>query len=307
MGVARRSPPPRTFRGTVEYDGTGFLGWQVQAGGRTVQGTIEEALARVLGGRVPVLAAGRTDAGVHAAGQAISFRAATSIPPRGIAAACNAILPEDVAILSLEEAAPGFHATRDATGKVYRYEILPGSAPRPLLRRTTWRIPGRLDVRRMREAARLLVGRHDFRSFRSNPGREAAERGTVRTVRRLDVRRRGDRLLVEVEGDGFLYNMVRALVGTLVQVGRGTWEVARVTEALRARDRRAGGPTAPARGLTLVSVSYGKRRRKEQKRGPADRGPARMGRHGGARPGKPGGGAKARRPQPDPSRGEAHR
>jgi tRNA pseudouridine38-40 synthase len=268
---------PTTFRGTVSYDGTDFSGWQVQTGRRTVQGALQEALSTILGAPVSVLAAGRTDAGVHAEGQVISFRAVTRIPPAGIAAAANALLPEDAAILDLAEAPPSFHATFDATGKVYRYEILSGRIPRPLLRRTTWRVPGRLDLRRMRAAARLLVGRRDFRSFRTNPGPGEDRGSTVRTLRRVDVRRRGERVLVEVEGDGFLYNMVRAIVGTLVQVGRGTWPPERVGEALRARDRRAAGPTAPPRGLTLVSVSYpaggvGRRRGKPRgKIGPARR------------------------------------
>jgi tRNA pseudouridine38-40 synthase len=249
----------KTFRGTVSYDGTDFSGWQVQTGRRTVQGVLQDALAKVLGAPVPVLAAGRTDAGVHAEGQAISFRAATGIPPEGIAAACNGTLPPDVAVLSLEEAPRSFHATFDATGKVYRYEILNGRTPRPLLRRTTWRVPGRLDAARMRAAARLLVGRRDFRSFRSNPGLEEDRGSTVRRLRRIEVRRRGDRIVLEFEGDGFLYNMVRAMVGTLVQVGRGTWPPDRAGEALRALDRRAAGPTAPPQGLTLVSVSYPRR------------------------------------------------
>ncbi len=221
-----------------------------------MQGTLQEVLGRVLGAPVSVLAAGRTDAGVHAEGQGISFRAATGIPPKGIAAAANALLPPDVAVLGLEPAPASFHATYAALGKVYRYEILSGRVPRPLLRRTTWRVPGELDVRRMRAAARLLVGRKDFRSFRTNPGAGEDRGSTVRHLRRLDVRRRGDRIVVEAEGDGFLYNMVRTLVGTLVQVGRGTWPPARAGEALLARDRRAAGPTAPARGLTLVSVAY---------------------------------------------------
>jgi tRNA pseudouridine38-40 synthase len=245
-----------------------------------VQGAVQEALSSILGTPVSVLAAGRTDAGVHAEGQVISFRAATGIPPSGIAAGANALLPEDVAILDLEPAPTSFHATHDATGKVYRYEILSGRVPRPLLRRTTWRVPGRLDLRRMRAAARLLVGRRDFRSFRTNPGPGEDRGNTVRTLRRLDIRRRGERVVLEVEGDGFLYNMVRAIVGTLVQVGRGTWTPGRVGEALRARDRRAAGPTAPPRGLTLVSVSYppgGVRRRRVKSRGkigPARRAPS---------------------------------
>ena len=254
--MSRRPPPARTFRGTVSYDGTEFSGWQTQGERRTVQAILEAALARVIGAPVPILAAGRTDAGVHAEGQVISFRAATSIPPEGIAAAANTILPEDVAILDLAPAAEGFHATRDATGKVYRYAVLASRTPRPLLRRFTWRVPARLDLGRMREAAALLPGRRDFRSFRTNPGIPGDRGSTVRTLRRADVRRRGELVLLEFEGDGFLYNMVRAMAGTLVQVGRGSWPPARVAEALRAKDRSRAGPTAPARGLTLVSVSY---------------------------------------------------
>lgn len=274
MGIARRAGE-LTFRGTVSYDGTEFHGWQVQSGHRTVQETLQQALAGVLGGPVNVLAAGRTDAGVHAEGQGISFRARTGIPPEGIAAAANAALPGDVSIVALEPAPPAFHATFDAASKVYRYVILCSRTPRPLLRRTTWRVPARLDAARMRRAARLLVGRRDFRSFRTNPGIERQGGSTVRTLRRLDVRRRGDLLLLEFEGDGFLYNMVRSMVGTLVLVGRGTWEPARVGEALRAADRRAAGPTAPPQGLTLVSVEWRRGPRRAGKKRKFARAPRR--------------------------------
>jgi len=250
VGVAR------TFRATVSYDGTDFSGWQVQAGRRTVQGVIEEALSAVLGAPTGVVAAGRTDAGVHAEGQVVSFRSATRIPPEGIAAAANSRLPEDVSILDLRPARPSFHATFGAAGKVYRYEILTGRTRLPLRRRTSWRVASPLRLGPMRKAAALLVGRRDFRSFRTNPGLDEDRGSTVRRLRRLDIRRRGDRILLEFEGDGFLYNMVRAIVGTLVQVGRGTWTPERVGEALRAKDRRAGGPTAPPQGFILVSVRY---------------------------------------------------
>jgi len=265
-----------TWRATISYDGTDFSGWQVQAGRRTVQGVLQEALSAVLGAPVSVVAAGRTDAGVHAEGQVVSFRAATGIPPEGIAGAANSLLPEDVSILDLRPAPASFHATFGAVGKVYRYEILSGRTRLPLRRRTSWRVASPLDLRRMRKAAALLVGRRDFRSFRTNPGIEDDRGSTVRHLRRLDIRRSGDRILLEFEGDGFLYNMVRAMVGTLVQVGRGTWTPERVGEALRAKDRRAGGPTAPPQGLTLVSVRYpgkGERlprpRRKARRIGPA--------------------------------------
>ncbi len=254
MGVAARL---LTFRGVVEYEGTGFSGWQEQPGARTVQGVLEEALRAVLGQEVALLAAGRTDAGVHAEGQAVSFRAATRIPPRGIAAACNARLPDDVAFLALERVPAAFHATRSARWKTYRYEILNRREPSPLRCRRTWRVPGALDQRRMAAAARVLRGTHDFRTFRSNPGPARAGEDTVRTLRAASVRRRGDLLVLEFRGDGFLHHMVRNIVGTLVQVGRGSRSPADVRRALLARDRAAGGPTAPAFGLTLVEVEYG--------------------------------------------------
>ncbi len=260
MGVARArsaaDPPARTFRGVVEYDGTDFAGWQVQPRQRTVQGTLQDALGRVLGGPVAVLAAGRTDAGVHALGQAISFRAATAIPPRGIAAAANVLLPPDAAILELEEATAEFHATRDARLKHYRYEILVSRVPAPVRGRWAHRVAAAPDVPAMRRAARCLRGRHDFRAFRTNPGPARAGETTVRTLRSVRIRRAGDRVLLDFRGDGFLHHMVRNLVGSLLLVGRGAWPPERMGEALRSLDRSRAGPTAPARGLTLVSVEY---------------------------------------------------
>jgi len=274
----------------MEYDGADFAGWQFQPGRRTVQGVLETALAAALGARVPVVAAGRTDAGVHALGQVVSFIASTDLDAGTLRRALDARLPPDAALLSLEEAPAGFHATRDAVSKVYRYSVLAGRVRRPLLRRAAWRIPRPLDAARMRAAAALLLGRHDFRSFRTNPGPGAEGKGTVRTVHRIDVRRRGPLLVIEVEGDGFLYNMVRTMAGTLVEVGRGRWEPERAGEILAARDRAAAGPTAPPEGLVLVSVSYGEegggdggRAAAGQKMGAAPPGPPRMGRSGGRR------------------------
>ena len=247
----------RTFRATIEYDGAGFSGWQVQPGRRTVQGVLEEALERITGARSPAVAAGRTDAGVHALGQVVSFRSTTAIPPDRLARALNALLPPDAAVLSLRAVDPGFHANRDARGKVYRYSLLDGGPRRPSLRGTTWWVPWALDLAAMRRAAGPLVGRHDFASFRSNPGEGASGKSTVRRIRRISIRRRAGRVEMEFEGDGFLHNMVRNLVGSLVQVGRGAWAPARLGKVLRARDRREAGPTAPPQGLVLVSVSYG--------------------------------------------------
>jgi tRNA pseudouridine38-40 synthase len=270
----------RTFRAVLEYDGTDFSGWQAQPGRRTVQGVLEEALERITGARSPVVAAGRTDAGVHALGQVVSFRSGTGIPPRDLARALNALLPPDAAVLSLAAAREEFHANRDARSKVYRYSLVAGGPRRPSLRRVAWWLPRPLDLDAMRAAAAPLVGRHDFRSFRTNPGEGADRRSTVRTLRRIGIRRRAGRVDLEFEGDGFLHHMVRNLVGTLVQVGRGAWPPGRVAAALRARDRRAAGPSAPALGLALVSVSYGPGTRSgagEGKIGPASRGARRIG------------------------------
>ncbi|MHC4922925.1 MAG: tRNA pseudouridine(38-40) synthase TruA [Planctomycetota bacterium] len=245
-----------TFRGVVEYDGTDFHGWQVQPEARTVQRVMEDALAEVLGERVPILAAGRTDAGVHALGQGISFRAETTIPGHGLAAAMNTRMPRDASVLSLEKTSEAFHATHDAMGKLYRYMILRSRVPRPLTERTAWRVAAALDVDDLAAAAAALTGTRDFASFRTHPGARIATETTVRTLHRLEVTEVDDLLSLEFEGDGFLHHMVRNVVGTLVQVGRGTLPVDAMAEILERRDRSAAGPTAPSRGLTLVRVDY---------------------------------------------------
>jgi tRNA pseudouridine38-40 synthase len=260
--AARAAAAPRTFRGVVEYDGTDFSGWQVQPGRRTVEGVLEAALADLLGAAVPVLAAGRTDAGVHAAGQGISFRAATALAPERLAAAVNARLPGDVRVLDLAAAAPDFHATHGARGKVYRYTLLCRREPSPLHRRTAWHVRAPLDPARLRRAAAALVGTHDFAAFRTNPGPAAAGGSTVRTLRSVRVRRAGDLVLLDFEGDGFLHHQVRNMAGTLVRAATGAWPVARVAAALASRDRRLAGPCAPAHALCLVSVAYGGARRR---------------------------------------------
>jgi tRNA pseudouridine38-40 synthase len=246
----------RTFRGVVEYDGGGFSGWQVQPGRRTVEETIEDALADLLGARVPVLAAGRTDAGVHAAGQAISFRAATNLLAERLAAAVNARLPEDVRILSLEPAHSRFHATRSATGKTYRYTLLARREPSPLLRGVAWHVRAPLDLAALRRAARHLVGTRDFAAFRTNPGPEAAGQSTVRTIAAVRVRAAPPLVTLEFDGDGFLHHQVRNMVGALVRVATGAWPPGRIAEVLASRDRRVAGPSAPPHGLTLVRVVY---------------------------------------------------
>jgi tRNA pseudouridine38-40 synthase len=246
-------PFARTWKLVLEYDGTGYAGWQRQAGETTVQEVLEDALSELLRERVSTVAAGRTDAGVHALGQVASFRTRSAVPAGGVIHGTNALLPGDVAVRLAEEALPGFHAQRDAKGKLYRYRILTRRVRSPVRARFSHRIGAPLDVEAMSRAARGLVGTHDFSAFR-NAGSVAGS--GVRTLRRLDIDRLEEYICIEAEGDGFLYKMVRNLVGTLILVGQAKLAPDEVPEILAARDRRRAGPTAPARGLCLVEVYY---------------------------------------------------
>lgn len=239
----------------LEYDGTDFHGWQVQPHGeRTVQGALEAALQRVAGGSVRVIGAGRTDAGVHAQGQVASARVETRLDVETLRRALNAVLPRDVAVLALARAPDAFHARRDAVAKLYAYRIWNGAIRSPLRERTALWMPQRLDRDAMRAALATLAGTHDFASFQaagSKPG------PTVRRLDRAELVVAGDALRVELEGSGFLRHMVRNVVGTLLEVGSGRRPADSLPALLAARDRTQAGPTAAARGLTLVHVRYG--------------------------------------------------
>jgi tRNA pseudouridine38-40 synthase len=242
----------------LEYDGTEFAGWQVQAGGeRTVQGTLAEALRRVCGAEPEVVGAGRTDAGVHALGQVAGVRVATRLAPRELLRALNAVLPADVAVRASEAAPPGWHPRHDARAKLYRYAIWNGRVRSPRRARFSHFVPRPLDVAAMAEAAAALVGRRDFRSFQAaGSGVEDA----VRTVFDAAVYGEpGAEVVLDLEGDGFLRHMVRNVAGTLLQVGLGERPAGSLPALLEARDRRRAGPTAPSRGLTLVQVRYDER------------------------------------------------
>lgn len=244
----------RNIKLTVAYDGTEFHGWQRQAGLRTVQEVLEGAIGGVTGSRPTCQASGRTDAGVHALGQVVHFLTASRHAPAVFVKALNATMPADVRVLEAAEVPQAFHATLDATSKRYRYAIDNGRIADPFRLRYAWHVFHRLDVEAMRRAGAALVGRHDFRSFETEwPNRTSS----VRTIYDLAVRREGDGVAVEVEADGFLYNMVRAIAGTLSLVGTGRRAEGWVGEVLRAERRAVAGPTAPARGLFLVVVRYG--------------------------------------------------
>jgi len=243
----------RNVKLVIEYDGTDFSGWQRQPRRRTVQQCIETAIARVTAERVKLIAAGRTDAGVHAEGQAANFRTAGPLAPAALLGGINANLDSDVAVVSVEDVPHGFHANRDAKGKLYRYTI--STRPvRPVLGRrfVYWSRRG-LDAAAMREAAGQLVGRHDFDSFRAEG---SIEKDTIRTIEEIRFDEEGDLIRIYFSGDGFLYMMIRIIVGTLIDVGRGRLAPDDIPGIIAARDRGAAGPTARPEGLCLVEVRY---------------------------------------------------
>jgi tRNA pseudouridine38-40 synthase len=247
----------RTLKICLAYDGTDFAGWQVQPHQRTVQGVVEEALLQVTGESIRIVASGRTDAGVHALGQVASFATQCTLPAATIARALAAEVPDDVAIASVEDAAEGFHAIRDARSKRYRYVLHDGSMADVFRRRYAWHYRQKLDAQRMHRCAQALRGTHDFSSFETQG---APREDSVRTVYELKVHRGAaeeqDFVYLEIEADGFLYNMVRAIVGTLVEVGRGAEPEAWPAAVLAARERSRAGVTAPPHGLFLVYVNY---------------------------------------------------
>jgi len=244
----------RTLKLTLAYDGTNYVGWQRQQNGTSIQQVIEEALQPLCGETVPILmGAGRTDAGVHAQGQVASVRVTFDHTPSAVQQALNVRLPRDIRVLDVTEAGARFHAQFDATGKSYRYRIATSRVLQPFDRWFVWHMAQRCDVDAMNQAARVLVGRHDFSSFQAGGG--AALDGW-RTLERVQVERRGPEIHIELDGDGFLRHMVRIVVGTLVEIGVAHRTVDSMAETLAARNRQAAGRTAPPEGLTLVSVRY---------------------------------------------------
>lgn len=244
----------RNIKILLSYDGTDYFGWQTQPGRPTVQATLEKAIAQLTGEeRVVVNGSGRTDSGVHAVGQMANFHTETRIPAEKLVPAINAHLPADIVVGAAEEVPESFDAGRDARAKLYRYVIHDGPVPSPFMRRYCCQSQHPLDAAVMARASRVLLGRHDFRCFESEwPNRLSS----VRTITHLTINRVGAYLWLDVEADGFLYNMVRAIAGTLMNVGRGFWPESQVGEILQAQDRTLAGPTAPAAGLFLMRVSY---------------------------------------------------
>jgi tRNA pseudouridine38-40 synthase len=250
-------PTQQGHRLTVAYRGTDFSGWQRQAGKRTVQECLEKALALLWGEAISLQGSGRTDTGVHALGQVASFNARRLHAAPILLRALNANLPPDVRVLRCRLVSPAFHARFDATGKTYRYLIWNREVLSPFAVDTYWHLPRPLDLAAMRQAARLLVGEHDFASFTSNPGYE--RESTVRNIQRATLVRKGGALIFHFQADGFLYRMVRNFVGALAKVGQGRMTVEEFGEILRACSRSRAPATAPACGLCLMHVAYGKK------------------------------------------------
>ncbi len=246
----------RNFKLTLEYDGTNFCGWQIQKNGeRTVQGELEKACAIIFKFPIKVTASGRTDSGVHAAGQVVNFKAETRMKPLEIQKAINSRLPPDAAITAVKEVPDEFHPQYSVKEKTYRYTILNRATRSAFLRNHTYFYPYPLNVGLMRKAAKALVGKHDFKSFQAHDPLRA-DRNSVRTIKKLAIKKQGDLLHIEVTANGFLYKMVRNIAGTLIAVGAKQIPAATIPKILKSKNRAQAADTAPAHALILMKVKY---------------------------------------------------
>jgi len=238
---------------TIAYDGRAYHGWQIQPNGITIQETLQQALATMTGEQLTVYGSGRTDAGVHAWGQVAHIKTGTMIPLNGLWRGLNALLPDDIVIRSLEPVADDFHARKSAAAKTYLYCLDNGRQQNPLTRFYSWHIRKPLDISSLSKAAALLQGTHDFLSFKAADGETLT---SIRTIRKIRVSRHGRYLFIMIKANGFLKNMVRVIVGTLVEIGTGKRDWQSMATVMAAGDRRMAGITAPAQGLVLRKVYY---------------------------------------------------
>jgi tRNA pseudouridine38-40 synthase len=250
----------RNIRLKIEYDGTAYNGWQIQSKHtrntkppKTIQHELEKALSRILQEQVKIIGSGRTDAGVHALGQVANFKTKSNMPSKNIQRALNGILPDDIVIIGSREVPLDFHARFDAVSKTYSYQILNRPIACAKNRFYQYHIGYKLDYASMQNAADMLLGKKDFRSFQA---KDKKNRRSIKEIKRISVKKRGSNIRIDIQADGFLYNMVRNIVGTLIEVGRGRIKPIALKAILQAKDRTKAGPTAPARGLCLVSVKY---------------------------------------------------
>src|SRR3989338_9817615 len=243
----------RNIRLLIEYDGTNYAGWQWQKNDKTIQETLAKAVGQVVQEPVKIYGSSRTDAGVHALGQAASFKTTSSIPSERLIQAINFYLPHDITIKDAADVPESFHAQYCAVSKIYQYTLFNDRIRTSLNRNFCYVCGFQLNVGKMLDAAQYLIGTHDFTSFTT---RALQEKNRIRTVKRLEIKKEEKYLYFSVEADGFLYNMVRSIVGTLIEVGRGKIAVENVKVILEARNRNLAGPTAPAKGLCLMEVKY---------------------------------------------------
>ena len=242
----------RNIRLVLAFEGTAYCGWQIQKNQPTVQGIVSNAISRITGEQIKLTGSGRTDAGTHARGLVANFFTGSNIAPARFVPALNSMLPKDIRILSARRVPDAFHARRDALSKVYRYQIYLGPVLRPHLAREYFHFPYPVDVSKMERVARRFRGEHDFASFAKGP----LKPNTIRRVYRCDLTRKGRRLFLTVEGNGFLHNMVRNMAGTLLEIGTGTMTLTEFRKLFASRDRTLAGFTAPAHGLILLKVKY---------------------------------------------------
>ncbi len=243
----------KNYKLIIAYDGTRYYGWQRQPDQNTIQGKLESVLSVMTGRELEVIGAGRTDGGVHAKGMVANVNLETELSCEEIRDYLNRYLPDDIAVLEVREASPRFHARYNAIGKTYQYTCYDGAVKSVFDRKYVTRLDECPDVELMREAAKVIIGEHDFRNFCVNP---RMKKSTVRKVDRLDIERDGGYIRFTVHGTGFLQNMVRIIVGTLIEVGCGRMTTAEVKAVLENPDRQKAGPTAPAQGLCMMSVDY---------------------------------------------------
>ncbi len=250
----------RNIKLTLEYDGTNYVGWQTQLAkgkwqiaNRTVQETIEKALKKILVEKVYLIGSGRTDSGAHALGQVANFKTKSNLPISDIKRALNAVLPPDIAIQKAEEVSLDFHSRFAVKNKIYRYTILNSPQRSVGLRNFYYHYPYKLNLSAMRQAGKLLSGKKDFKSFQAS---DKKERRSKKTIKNLSLKKQGDFIHFDIEADGFLYKMVRSIVGTLIEVGRGKLQPREIPRILRRKNRKFAGPTVPAKGLALLKVIY---------------------------------------------------
>lgn len=250
-----KPPAPFRYKLTIAYDGTAYCGWQIQPNGLTIQELIETKL-KILVKEANVVGAGRTDAGVHARGQAAHFESAIALDLFKMLASLNGLLPKDIRVLQIERVPENFHARFSAINKEYHYHLQLGRVQDPFSRLYRWHIPDKIDIELMRECASLFLGTHDFSAFANESDRGAAGRNPIRTIKRIGIFLEADAARLEFEADSFLYKMVRNLTGILVEVARGKRTIADVEDVLLSRDRKRAGQAAPPHGLFLMRVDY---------------------------------------------------